>query len=97
MGAELAVADGALGFWQAIEQVWPHTRGQRCWVHKTANVLNKSPKSQQSKAERVLPGDLDGRAAIGVGIGLKCLNGQLVDKRYTNAFAPGRELDDHAM
>ena len=36
-------------------------------------------------------------AAIGVGIGLKCLNGQLVDKRYTNAFAPGRELDDHAM
>jgi len=38
---ELAVADGALGFWQAIEEVWPQTRGQRCWVHKTANVLNK--------------------------------------------------------
>src|SRR3954462_8011409 len=37
---ELAVADGALGFWQAIEEVWPKTRGQRCWVHKTANVLN---------------------------------------------------------
>jgi len=45
----VAVADGALGFWQAIEEVWPKTRGQRCWVHKTANVLNKLPKSQQSK------------------------------------------------
>jgi transposase-like protein len=51
---ELAVADGALGFWQAIEQMWPQTRGQRCWVHKTANVLNKLPKSQQSKAKRAL-------------------------------------------
>ncbi len=51
---ELAVADGALGFWQAIEEVWPQARGQRCWVHKTANVLNKLPKSQQSKAKRAL-------------------------------------------
>jgi transposase-like protein len=54
MGPELAVADGALGFWQALEEVWPQTRGQRCWVHKTANVLNKLPKSQQSKAKRAL-------------------------------------------
>ena len=54
MGPELAVADGALGFWQAVEEVWPQTRGQRCWVHKTANVLNKLPKSQQSKAKRAL-------------------------------------------
>src|SRR5258706_3340872 len=54
MAPELAVADGALGFWQAIEEVWPRTRGQRCWVHKTANVLNKLPKSQQSKAKRAL-------------------------------------------
>ena len=44
---ELAIGDGALGFWQAIEEVWPKTRGQRCWVHKTANVLNKVPKSVQ--------------------------------------------------
>ena len=51
---ELAVADGALGFWQAIEEVWPKTRDQRCWVHKTANVLNKLPKSQQPKAKRAL-------------------------------------------
>jgi transposase-like protein len=54
IGPELAVADGALGFWQAIEEVWPRTRGQRCWVHKTANVLNKLPKSQQSRAKRAL-------------------------------------------
>jgi transposase-like protein len=54
MGPEIAVADGALGFWQAIEEVWPKTPGQRCWVHKTANVLNKLPKSQQSKAKRAL-------------------------------------------
>ena len=54
IGPELAVADGALGFWQALEEVWPQTRGQRCWVHKTANVLNKLPKSQQSRAKRAL-------------------------------------------
>src|SRR5919206_3546496 len=51
---ELAVADGALGFWQAVEEVWPKTCGQRCWVHKTANVLNKLPKSLQAKATRAL-------------------------------------------
>jgi transposase-like protein len=54
IGPELAVADGALGFWQAVEQVWPQIRGHRCWVHKTANVLNKLPKSQHSKAKRAL-------------------------------------------
>lgn len=51
---EIAVADGALGFWQAVEEVWPKTRGQRCWVHKTANVLNKLPKSQHPKAKQAL-------------------------------------------
>ena len=54
IGPELAVADGARGFWQAIEEVWPRTRAQRCCVHKTANVLNKLPKSQQSRATRAL-------------------------------------------
>jgi transposase-like protein len=54
IGPELSVADGALGFWQAVEEVCPQTRGQRCWVHKTANVLNKLPKSQQPKAKRAL-------------------------------------------
>jgi transposase-like protein len=51
---ELVIADGALGFWKAAGEVWPKTREQRCWVHKTANVLNKLPVSQQSKAKRAL-------------------------------------------
>lgn len=51
---ELMIADGALGFWKAAGEVWPKTREQRCWVHKTANVLNKLPKSQQPKAKRTL-------------------------------------------
>jgi len=50
----LAVGDGALGFWKALRQVWPTTREQRCWVHKTANVLDKLPKGQQPKAKAML-------------------------------------------
>ena len=42
---EVAVGDGALGFWKALDEVFPGTRHQRCWVHKTSNVLNKFPKS----------------------------------------------------
>jgi putative transposase len=48
---KLAVGDGALGFWKALEKVYGHTRRQRCWVHKTANVLNKLPKSLQANAK----------------------------------------------
>jgi hypothetical protein len=44
---EIAVGDGALGFWRAIDEVFPGTRHQRCWLHKTANVLNKVPRSVQ--------------------------------------------------
>ncbi len=50
-GPLLAVADGALGFWPALEEVYPGTREQRCWVHKTANVLDKLPKRLQSGAK----------------------------------------------
>ena len=46
-----AIADGALGFWKALPQVWPKTREQRCWVHKTVNVLNKLPRSVQPRAK----------------------------------------------
>ena len=42
---EIAVGDGAMGFWRALDEVFPGTRHQRCWVHKTSNVLNKFPKS----------------------------------------------------
>ena len=51
---ELAVGDGALGFWKALAKVYDNTRWQRCWVHKTANVLNKLPKSLQAKAKKKL-------------------------------------------
>ena len=50
-GPELAVGDGALGFWKALREVYGETRVQRCWVHKTANVLNQMPKSLQAKAK----------------------------------------------
>ena len=53
-GPQLAVGDGALGFWKALDEVWPTTRAQRCWVHKTANVLNKLPNSLHTKAKRAL-------------------------------------------
>ena len=51
---ELAVGDGALGFWKAVHEVWPSTRQQRCWVHKTANVLDVLPKSVHGKAKKDL-------------------------------------------
>jgi len=52
--ARLAIGDGALGFWAALREIYPATREQRCWVHKTANVLNKMPKSIQAKAKAML-------------------------------------------
>ncbi len=51
---KLAIGDGALGFWAAIEEEFPSCRHQRCWVHKTANVLDKLPKSIQSNAKRMI-------------------------------------------
>ena len=54
LAPKLVVADGALGFWKAVGEVWSKVREQRCWVHKTANVLNKLPKSIQPKAKTAL-------------------------------------------
>ena len=51
---KLATGDGALGFWKALREVWPATREQRCWVHKTANVLDKLPKRLQPAAKEKL-------------------------------------------
>jgi putative transposase len=48
----LAVGDGALGFWKALREVFPTTREQRCWVHKTANVIDSMPKSAQPAAKK---------------------------------------------
>ena len=51
---ELGIGDGALGFWKTLHEVWSTTRQQRCWVHKTANVLNALPKSVHGKAKKDL-------------------------------------------
>ena len=51
---KLATGDGALGVWKAIRKVWPNTREQRCWVHKTANVLDKMPKRLQPTAKAMV-------------------------------------------
>ena len=50
-GPHLSIADGGLGYWAALAEVFPESREQRCWVHKTANILDKLPKSMQSKAK----------------------------------------------
>ena len=50
----LGIGDGSMGFWSALEKEFPNTKHQRCWVHKTANVINKLPKSQQSHAHAML-------------------------------------------
>ena len=51
---QVAVGDGALGFWGALTEIYPTTKQQRCWVHKTANILEKLPKSQQQKAKAAI-------------------------------------------
>ena len=51
---KLAIGDGALGFWKSLHKIFPQTKHQRCWVHKTANVLNKLPKMVQPKVKQAL-------------------------------------------
>lgn len=51
---KLGIGDGAMGFWSALEEVYPETRHQRCWMHKTGNVLNCFPKSVQPKVKQAL-------------------------------------------
>jgi putative transposase len=50
-GPRLAIGDGGLGFWAALREAYPGTEEQRCWVHKTANILDKMPKSVQAKVK----------------------------------------------
>jgi putative transposase len=51
---KVATGDGALGFWAALRELYPQTQEQRCWVHKTANILDKMPKSLHEKAKAML-------------------------------------------
>src|SRR5207244_7415392 len=59
---KLAIGDGALGFWKAARQAWPTTKEQRCWVHKTANVLDKLPKNRSEERRVGKEGRCKGRA-----------------------------------
>ena len=72
----LAIGDGALGFWKAMGQVWPSTKGQRCWVHKSSNVLDKMPKGVQPKAKSALHGiyEAETKAAEEEGVRPVCEN-----------------------
>jgi putative transposase len=54
LAPSLAIGDGTLGFWAALEETFPETKKQRCWVHKTVNVLDKMPKSAQNYAKTML-------------------------------------------
>ena len=54
MPAELVVGGGVLGFWSALDEVYPKTRQQRCWIHKAVNVLNYLLKRVQPKAKKAL-------------------------------------------
>ena len=51
---KLAIGDGAMGFWAALEEIFPTTRQQRCWMHKTMNVLDCLPKTAHPKAKQAL-------------------------------------------
>ena len=54
IGPRLSIGDGGLGFWAALDEIFPETKRQRCWVHKTANILDKMPKAVQSKAKSMI-------------------------------------------
>jgi transposase-like protein len=77
MGPQLAVADGALGFWQAIEEVWPQTRGQRCWVHKTAQRAEQATEEPAIESETGAARNLDGRNQEGCAGGVRCFRRDL--------------------
>ena len=105
----LAIGDGALGFWKAMRQVWDTTKEQRCWVHKTANVLDKLPKGSQPKAKADAARHLAGREPGGGREGVRPVRGDLrgevsegdgVPGQGPGGVAdvlrlPGRALDSH--
>ena len=87
----VAVADGGLGFWAAVPEVWPHTKQQLCWLHKTKNILDKLPKSEQKDAaERLkavyLAEEERGRTAKEIALGMaQSLIKEWKEVGYTNA------------
>ena len=89
-GPELAIGDGALGFWKAIRQGYGETGEQRCWVHKTANVLHDLPKGKQPQAKSMRH-DLWMAATKGCGSRIACLT--MVFKRTQCPEASWRSLN----
>ena len=91
--AKLAVGDGALGFWAALSEVYPTTRTQRCWMHKTGNVLNYLPKSGQAKAKQGLHeiwmAETKAQAERAFDEWL-----ERYDDKYPNHRLPGRDRDE---
>ncbi len=94
----LAVGDGALGFWAALRKVFGETREQRCWVHKTANVLNKLPKSVQPKAKADLHEIWQAETLRGREPGVRPLPGEVPGQvprcLRVSLERPGRAPDD---
>lgn len=93
---KLATGDGALGFWSAIEEEFPDTKHQLCWVHKTANVLDKLPKSLQAKSKSMIhdiylaPTKVDANVAFDVFI-------EEFEAKYPKAVASLRENRENLM
>ena len=90
---QLAIGDGALGFWKAMRQVWDTTREQRCWVHKTANVLDKLPKGSQPKAKRMLQDiyQAEGKAGAEKAFGLFVATYEAKYPKATECLSKDRE------
>ena len=90
---ELAIGDGALGFWKALDASFPKTRRQRCWVHKTANVLNALPKARQRNAKQdlhqILDGDRARRGGEGAGHLRRQIPGQVCEGGHLPDQGPG--------
>ena len=87
---QIAVADGALGFWKALGEVWPTTREQRCWVHKTANILNKTAEKPAHQGQARAAGDLDGRDQEGCRDGVRYLCRNLPGQIPKSGRLPGQ-------
>jgi len=93
---KLAIGDGALGFWTAAEEEFPLTKHQLCWVHKTANVLDKLPKSLQPKAKSMIhdiymaPTKMDANVAFDVFI-------EEFEAKYPKAVASLRDNREDLM
>jgi putative transposase len=89
----LAIGDGALGSWKAIGQVWPTTRAQRCWVHKTSNILDKLPEGVRPKAKAALHAiyEAEGRTKAEKAFDLFVANYEAKYPKATDCLAKDRE------